>query len=84
MSYNGWDNRATWNVALWVDNDEGMYRERMALVARSGGQLTAWDAERFVRDMMPDGTPDMKSAAEYDDVDWTEIAEGWNSELEVA
>ena len=25
MSYNGWKNRATWNVALWIGNDQGMY-----------------------------------------------------------
>ena len=25
MSYNGWKNYETWNVALWLDNDEGSY-----------------------------------------------------------
>lgn len=25
MSYNGWKNYETWNIALWIDNDHGSY-----------------------------------------------------------
>lgn len=78
--YNGHTNWATWNVSLWLDNDEGLYKEYQRAARRR--RFTADTAEDFVKELMPSGTPDFDSPAEYSDVDWDSIAECMNSELE--
>lgn len=77
MSYNGWKNWETWNVALWFDNEEAIYRDRMRRQPR-----TADEVEDFVRGWFPAGTPDIaqhEDPYQHDavDVDWEEIAEHW-------
>jgi len=37
MAYNGWKNYETWNVALWIDNDQGSYSQRQEMAQ------DAWD-----------------------------------------
>ena len=75
-SYNGWSNWESWNVALWVNNEEPMYR-----AMRRGLPYTASEAEAFCKELMPDGTPDMDSPdGGYDAVDWVEVASDFNAE----
>ena len=41
--YNGWTNYETWNVALWIQNDEGLYN--MALECKDYPEFAAMIAE---------------------------------------
>lgn len=34
--YNGWKNRQTWNVALWINNDEPLYRSAVEYMETKG------------------------------------------------
>ena len=55
-SYNGYRNRATWNVALWVENDESLYNLAVEYM-RSKGRKSY---RKFVEslDMQDARTPD--------------------------
>ena len=48
--YNGWTNRATWNVALWIGNDQFLYNTARACVEYKEENETPYD--KFIRCML--------------------------------
>jgi hypothetical protein len=58
ISYNGWENYETWNVALWINNDQSLYN-----IAMEAGDYEAF-AEFMIDDFNDASTPD---GVRYDD-----------------
>lgn len=54
--YNGHKNWNHWNVSLWINNDEGLYRIALAHIAETGSKQTA--ALRMARELEGHKTPD--------------------------
>jgi hypothetical protein len=85
MTHEGWTNYETWAVALWVDNDEGLYTERKRLVRRHDDD--AGDCASALKEWITDMTPDMGATLWADllqsalsEVNWHELAETWIAE----
>lgn len=72
MAYNGWTNYETWNVALWIGNDEGLYYAAVDYMASYDGDDPYEDfVDDVLAEILPDGTPD---GVAWDD-DLLDIAE---------
>jgi hypothetical protein len=77
-TYNGWTNWATWNVNLWIDNEEGTYRAKQQFLRRAS-TINAYTVAEFCRDVLTafygrEHTPDMEPR-DMANVDWEQIAE---------
>ena len=74
--FQGYKNWATWNVSLWISNQEPMYRVALAYVeqARRFGQRISYDAlipalEYRFGQMTPDGARWMDPTIDTDTLD---------------
>ena len=81
-TYNGWTNYETWNVALWLGNDEGAYLTcaEMASDAR-GAECPAVELADSIKAMVEEMAPDLGASmfsdllgAALSEVEWIEIA----------
>jgi hypothetical protein len=87
MAYNGWSNYETWNVKLWIDNDEGSYgywRERVQELWEQNSHDkddTISDLSKALESEIKDNAPELQGTyadllgAALSEVDWYEIAE---------
>ena len=74
--YNGWANYATWNVALWIGNDEGLYH--LACDLCDGYQELANNLREIGSLETPDGVSWTDSGLDHKELDamLTELREG--------
>jgi len=72
VPYEGWSNKETWNIALWLNNTEGDYRHCVELAKKHTTKNTLGNALKRAYGNGPFGdTP----ASRMDRVHWAEIAE---------
>lgn len=77
QTYNGWPNRETWNVMLWLDNDEGAYRyyvERVRDLESRGKRINAYRARCIAENALGPQTGDGISLSRTC-IRWGKIAE---------
>ena len=94
MSYNGWNNRMTWQVKLWIDNDEGSQSYWLSAARyadiRHGEMATYMLSQRLRDEHTEDAYLYLKVSGGWvsdllqsalDQVDWYEIAQSLMEEV---
>jgi 7-cyano-7-deazaguanine synthase in queuosine biosynthesis len=83
--YQGWKNYETWDVALWIDNDQG-FQELIFEMGRDAKDTSAFadSIKEFIEEMAPDLEASMFSDllnAALGEVDWYELADSYLKEI---
>ena len=76
--YNGWCNRETWVVNLWLTNDECYYEELQAIIKNFDSDEQAEELEQYVHWIIDTDDSSMTSdllSTSLGRVNWHEIAE---------
>ena len=83
--YQGWNNYETWNVALWIDNDQGLLENVHDMGRESIDRASFADAiKEFIGSMAPELEASMFSDllnSAIAEVDWRELAEAYLKEI---
>ena len=88
--YQGYENWETWNVSLWLSNDEGLYNQVIDLLLQNPPRYSepakayfadeASEAlEEFVEELLDENV--IKDKISIHRVDWQEVIMGFESEL---
>jgi hypothetical protein len=90
QEYNGWKNYETWNVALWINNDQGL-QETVRDMAREcvDNEHANYDLSHAIKDLIEEMNPlndtadlftDILNAA-LSEVDWDDLAESFFKDI---
>ncbi len=88
--YNGYPNYQTWNVSLWLDNEESTYNYVREVAGESDRWDDEWEFADWLKEFTEEANPLSSDASVYSDllghalsnVDYYEIADNILSEFD--
>jgi hypothetical protein len=72
MAYEGWKNRQTWNVALWINNDYPLYKSAVKFMENNSSHKNPYKAFVLSEGLSAERTPDrigyISTRLDYDEL----------------